>query len=547
MFGKIYEAHVLCCTAASFCGLSFILGCSGSAMNPAATEPTNPSGPVSPTVTLTYSPGTTVTTAQSLAVAVSVSNSGSIVAGTVILSSGSYASFPVTLVNGQASFTLPVSLLPPGSDSLTADFTPTSSASYSTASGSTTVSVASAATPLPVVTATPTNYVTSGSAFRALPLGNGNVLVSVTGGATNTGIEVFTPTSGGGGLQASCTLSLPPSFIADGASSFGTYLTPNGDGLALALGVDGAIFYDLPTLQTCNTTGFQVSQGPVASDEGTFDVTLTPDGKYAFVANEYGVASGAASKGNIGVVALNYAANGDVMTGSTLLGQISTGGTAIAGVTLSPDGTRLYVTSEIAGSATNVAGASNPILTNAKCTQAVGSPIEPNGILTVINVAMAEANPGPSAIISTVAAGCSPVRMVETSDQTTLWLTARGDNRVLAFSTGMLELNPDDALLGYADTGGTAPIGLRLFHNQQLMAVANSNRFTASGSGSTNATILAIPTPTTARVVQTIPTGTFPREITVGADDATLYLTDYGLPSINSGASELQVIQTTEH
>jgi hypothetical protein len=36
--------------------------------------------------------------------------------------------------------------------------------------------------------------------------------------------------------------------------------------------------------------------------------------------------------------------------GTTLLGQISTGSTAIAGMTLSPDGTGVYVTSEIAAS-----------------------------------------------------------------------------------------------------------------------------------------------------------------------------------------------------
>ena len=127
------------------------------------------------------------------------------------------------------------------------------------------------------------------------------------------------------------------------------------------------------------------------------------------------------------------------------------------------------------------------------------------------------------------------MRAVETADGSTLWVSARGDNRVLAFSTGMLETNPGNALLGYADTGGTAPVGLRLFDSGKLLAVVNSNRF---GTGTANATVLSVAVPAAANVVQTIPTGLFPREITVGGDDRTLYLTNY-----NSGS--FQVISTT--
>jgi DNA-binding beta-propeller fold protein YncE len=77
-------------------------------------------------------------------------------------------------------------------------------------------------------------------------------------------------------------------------------------------------------------------------------------------------------------------------------------------------------------------------------------------------------------------------------------------------------------------------VGLRLFDNGKLLAVANSNRF---GTGTANATVLSIVVPAAASVVQTIRTGLFPREITVGADDRTLYLTNY-----SSGS--FQVIST---
>jgi DNA-binding beta-propeller fold protein YncE len=192
-------------------------------------------------------------------------------------------------------------------------------------------------------------------------------------------------------------------------------------------------------------------------------------------------------------------------------------------MTLSPDGTRLYVTGEVATSSSQATG-SNPILSESDCVQAAGSSPQLNGALTVIDVAEAESAPGPAAILATVNAGCSPVRMAETADSSTLWLAARGDNRVIAVSTGMFELNPGNAPLGYASSGGTAPVGIRLFDNDQLLAVANSSRF---GGGTANSTILSVAVPASATVIQTTQTGLFPREIWVGPDGATLYLTNY--------------------
>jgi DNA-binding beta-propeller fold protein YncE len=217
------------------------------------------------------------------------------------------------------------------------------------------------------------------------------------------------------------------------------------------------------------------------------------------------------------------------------MGQIATGGNAIAGMTLSPDGTRLYVTSEVAANGSVAAGGGNPILSKSGCLQ--GSVRGINGLLTVIDVSKAEVTPDAGAILATVNAGCSPVRLSETADATTLWVTVRGDDRVLAFNTAKLESDPNNALLGFASTGGTAPVGLGLFHNDQLLAVANSNRFQ---TGTANATILNVASPSMASVVATIPTGNFPREITVGPDGATLYLTNFD-------SDTQQVIQIAFH
>ena len=519
----------------SLVGLLLLAGCGGGGATSVTTTPPVP-GAVTPTVSISASPTGSITTAQALTVEVAVTSTFGTPSGTVILSSGNYASFATTLSNGQASVTIPAGLLALGTDSLAATFTSTNSASYTNASGTGSVTVTASTAAAPVVTASSVTYSTAayGYPFRAIPLPTGNVLVSVS--ANTSGIVVFSPTTGGG-LQPSCFNYVRPQFVQDGASDFGMNLTPNGLNLAATLGVDGAIFYNLSTLQTCNSTGIQVSQGAVSADEGSFDIVVTPDGKYAFVANEYGVAAAASTEGNIGVIALQYDANG-IITAGTLVGQISTGGQSIAGITLSPDGTRLYATSEVAITGGVPAGASNPILARTGCYQQAGGGTQINGLLSVINVAAAEASPNSSAIIATVNAGCSPVRAVETADLSTLWVAARGDNRVLAFSTGMLETNPGNALLGYAGTGGTAPVGLHLFDNGKLLAVANSNRFLAGPSA--NATILSVAFPASASVLQIIPTGLFPREITVGSDNLTLYLTNYNSQSF-------QVISTTVH
>ncbi|MFZ1938572.1 MAG: YncE family protein [Terracidiphilus sp.] len=516
------HSSLLLFVAAFFVVALLIQGCGG------GSSTTTTTGPTTPTVQVT--PGaSSVAEGQLLSVAVAVSGSGSTPSGTIAVVNGNYASFQTVLSGGKASIQVPAALLATGSVTLSAYYTPdlASSTTYNSASGTAAVTV-TAGPAAPVVSTSSVTYPTAGAPFQAVVDSAGTVFVGIP-----SGIQVFTPANGA--LTPTCTNSLSSTLLSEGASVANLSLLPNGTDLAAGIGSAGAAFFNINALTSCTASSFVVSQGSMASDQGTLDVEVTPDGKYAFVSNEYGVVSGASSEGNIGVVQLVYDANGNVTTGSTLLGQISTGGNAIAGMTLSPDGTRLYVTTEIATSASNAVG-TNPVLVESDCVQAAGSSPQSNGTLTVINVAKAESAPGPSAILATVNAGCSPVRMAESKDESTLWVTARGVNRVLAFSTGMLEFNPGNALVGYASTGGAAPVGVRLFDNDQLLAVANSNRF---GTGTApNATILSAAVPASASVLQTVQTGLFPREIWVGPDDATLYLTNYD-------SDTLQVISTT--
>ena len=97
---------------------------------------------VTPTVTVTPTSGS-ITTAQSLSVTIAVSGFSGTPTGSIVLSSGSYASASTTLSSGSATITVPAGSLAAGSDTLTAKFTPDSASAgtYNSASGTASVTV----------------------------------------------------------------------------------------------------------------------------------------------------------------------------------------------------------------------------------------------------------------------------------------------------------------------------------------------------------------------------------------------------------------------
>jgi DNA-binding beta-propeller fold protein YncE len=339
-----------------------------------------------------------------------------------------------------------------------------------------------------------------------------------------SGIQIF--------RRASSSLLRSIGFIRTGSTGAnGLVLLTGEKTLVVGVGDAGVAFLDVREMIHGTAKPHIAAQGEGA---GTFDVVASPDGRFVFSSNEYGIVQG--QRGSVGVIAVNPDARGRVAHPQTV-GQIPVGD-VVPSLALSPDGSRLYVATELVPSKEPppVAGAGNPILTKNDCVQKKGTPPRANGFITVIDAQRAidgQSNP----ILSRVAAGCSPVRLVEAADSSILFASARGDDAVLVFAPRLLESDPEHALLRALPSGGSAPVGMRLFDQDHKLAVANSNRF-ADADGTVAildvANHPAAPTPSPLKVLTA---GGFPRNIGISRDGRTLYLTNYRSRS-------LQVLRT---
>jgi DNA-binding beta-propeller fold protein YncE len=204
---------------------------------------------------------------------------------------------------------------------------------------------------------------------------------------------------------------------------------------------------------------------------------------------------------------------------AAIVGDIPVGRGPV-GMAVSANGKYLYVVSEIANAGTMGYDA-NACETNNGAHVAQGS-------LTVVDAEKALTDPA-HAVLAQVPAGCSPVRVALSDENATVWVTARGDNALLAFRAHDLVDKPAKALLSRTPVG-SAPVGFAFFDHARFIAVADSNRFATGQSGNVSIvdTRQALLDTGEAADVGTFAAGSFPRQWAVSEDGRQLFLTEFG-------------------
>jgi DNA-binding beta-propeller fold protein YncE len=377
-----------------------------------------------------------------------------------------------------------------------------------------TLASAQTATPVQVLEAHTIN--TEGHPTQAIWTPDGQyILVTVTvDDPFGTGIEVFH-------LEGAKLKRVAYEPLGDEPAQ-GILLIPNTRTLAVALSNAGVVFLSLDATLQGNADPHVLKQG---DRSGSTYLAATPDGNTLFVTNEY------LHGGSVGVIALRHGPKGQLVPEA--IAQLPTP-VSTPGIALSPDGKRLYAVDEFLAKnlPDRLPGHDTPELRHTDCVDAPGSPSNPNGGLFVIDATKAAAPPTDfspqherDATLQLFNAGCAPQRVAVSSDNRTVYVTARGDDAVLVFDAAALEHDPTHAFLRSIPTGGIAPVGLALFDHDRKLLVANSNRFSV---GPGNATIIDLSNPADSKVVQTIKTGDLPRNVTTSADGRSLVLTVYG-------------------
>jgi DNA-binding beta-propeller fold protein YncE len=294
--------------------------------------------------------------------------------------------------------------------------------------------------------------------------------------------------------------------VATGQTALGEALTPDGRYLLAADNGSGASVISVSRAENGQAPAL-VGQLNSPGGSGAIEVAVPPDGRLAFVSLE--------DSGTIAVYNLRQALASNLRS-SYFLGTIKVG-LAPVGLAFSPDGRWLYATSEAAavpsGGATPGEGA--------------------QGTLTVISVSRAATDPAAS-VVSTVTAGCSPVRVVTSADGSVVWVTARGSDSLLAFSAALLRTDPARSLLASVRVG-EAPVGLALVDGGKRIVVADSDRFGAPGAVSGLA-VVSVPAALAGRpaLLGYLPAGGFPREMALTPDGRELLVSNYSSSQLES-------------
>jgi DNA-binding beta-propeller fold protein YncE len=284
-----------------------------------------------------------------------------------------------------------------------------------------------------------------------------------------------------------------------------------GDGKTLVV-PDDAFIALLDVERAVNGTADPIAgfvEDVPGDDGGAIYAAIAPDDRYAFVAEEQ---TGTLTTLDV-AKARAPGAGRDAIVSEVLIGN------APVGLVLSKDRKYLFATVQVALRRFGYSPTCRPEGGGA------GEKTAPGAIVT-LDVAKTISDPA-HAIVSNVAAGCHPVRAALSPDGATLWVTARGDDAVLAFSTAKLVAGAPGAQIGRIAVG-TAPVPVVVTPDGRYVLAGNSNRF-ATGAGNQAITVID---PATRRVVGQIPAGAFPRQFAMTRSGSTIFLCNYGSNSV---------------
>lgn len=278
-----------------------------------------------------------------------------------------------------------------------------------------------------------------------------------------------------------------------GQEPLGLALTPNGRYLVAAEG-SGATVLSVARIEDTKDPSSKWAVGTFSSrGQGAIETAVSADGHFVFVSLE--------DSNELAVFNLGRAER-QGFGRSDLIGYVPMGGAPV-GMTVSANGRYLFATSE------------------------TYSPTSAEGTLTTIDVSQAERDPSRS-VVSTVWAGCNPVRVVVSSSS--VFVTARASDELLDFAASDLLRNPSGALQSEAQVG-EAPVGLALVNSGKLVVVADSNRF-LQGGVSSNLAVVSVHPNGDLQSLGYLATGDFPRDMVVSPSGKELLVSDYGSGSV---------------
>jgi DNA-binding beta-propeller fold protein YncE len=275
--------------------------------------------------------------------------------------------------------------------------------------------------------------------------------------------------------------------------------------------------------------GYMGSGSPV----GFIYATVTSDDRYLIASAERAAA--------LVVIDLDSARAGGFKDRG-VVAKLDVGNAPIA-VTLSADDRFLFTTSEVARPEWNWPRSCRPENRNVRGD----APNHSQGAIIVFDFSLVLRDPSQGSI-ARIPAGCSPVRLVLSPDGAVAYVSARGDNTLLAFDAQRLaSADGAHSSLGQVEVG-VAPVGIAVVDGGRGVVVTSSNRF---GGGAGDHQPLTVVDASRLRngglaVVGTIPAGAFPRELRVTADGRTLLATNFGSRSLEM-IDLARVAATTAH